>query len=225
MEALRQRLRGEFQASLDMLEVVLSLDKRFVRTSEGLWLLDPGRAPDTDTQALVDQALGSRQRAIEALLDDRQAVQERAAAIEQQLAQGDEKLARLGHRPAPTVTAHRRQGEGYSLEFHVRRLSPETRQLLVQIHQAIVVLPATSPAFNKYHIAYSVRRRFALIIPHQHNVDVLMKTGADFEDPNGWTRDATGRRLGMERSFRLDSVDGIPYAMRLIEQAHHGIGG
>lgn len=222
--AMQERLEVQFQGILRHLEVFLSLDRRFLRTTDGTWQLNAAFRPDADPAVLVQEALASRQRAVEALLNDRQAVQERAAAIEQELAEVDKRLARLGHRPIATLVVDRRQSEEYSLEYHLRRLTPERRQLLTLLHQAILALPASSPTFNKFHIAYCVQRRFAMIVPHQHNLEVLIKTRGDLDDPDGWTRDTSGRRLGMERGFRLESLDGIPYAMRLIQQVHGAVG-
>jgi len=49
---------------------------------------------------------------------------------------------------------------------------------------------------------------------------ILVRADAGFEDPERWTRDATSRRLGMERIFDLADTEGLEYAMRLIGQSY-----
>ena len=56
-EVLTQRLSHQFHGAVDKLEVLLSLDKRFVRNADGSWHLSPARVSEKISSDVVDQAL------------------------------------------------------------------------------------------------------------------------------------------------------------------------
>jgi len=220
-EALADRLGRQFHDALDKLEVLLSLDKRFVRDTNGSWQLDPAHVSGESLVNLVNQAVTLRERAVEALLKEREPIGDEVAKIQKRLRDVDDGLARLGYQPAgAAVHVARREGQ-YSLEYHLNGLPQKTRALALQVHEAILGLPDARPTFNKYHIAYSTRQRFALVKTRRSKLVVFVRADAGFKDPEGWTRDATSRRLSLQRIFDLADAEGLEYAMRLIEQSYH----
>jgi len=219
-ESLVDRLGHQFHDTLDKLEVLLSLDKRFVRDTNGSWQLNPAHVSGESLVDLVNQALALRERAVEALLKERKPIEDEVAKIQKRLREADEGLARLGYRPAGVaVHTARREGQ-YSLEYQLSGLPQKTRALALQVHEAILGLPDARPTFNKYHIAYATRQRFALVKTRKSKLVILVRADAGFKDPNGWTRDATSRRLGLQRIFDLADAEGLEYAMRLIGQSY-----
>jgi hypothetical protein len=220
-DMLRDKIGREVQSSIDKLEVLLSLDKRFVRGAQGAWQLSAGPVSEGGSARLVEQALLMQDRAEEALLNEQHAIKTRLSEIQLQLAEIDANLGRLGHQLAADAT-HVPSGEAqeYTLEYHFRLLSQAMRPLALQVHQAILNLPGTRGAYNKSHIAYAANRRFAMLFCRRSKLDIMVKAGTGFEDPEGWTRDATGRRLGLERIFSLQSADRVEYAMFLVQEAY-----
>ena len=222
-QALSDHLTHQLQVNLAKLEVLLSLDKRFLRSVDGYWQLNRAHSSEAGAQALVDRALVLRQQAVEALLTERQDIKDRLVSVRSRLGEIDEHLVRLGHAASAAAPPPLSQDEEYSLEYHLRRLPARARELATQVHDEILSLPGASAKFNKYHIAYSTRQRFAMLMLRRQKVVILIKAGAELQDPQGWTRDATSRRLGLERMFDLESVDGLDYAMRLIGQAYQKV--
>ena len=219
-EALADRLSHQFHANLDKLEVLLSLDKRFVRNTNGSWQLGSARGSDTSTSDLVNQALALRERAVEALLRERKLIVNEVTTIRNRLSEIDDGLARLGFQPAGAAVHVARHEGQYSLEYHLNGLHQKTHELALQVHEAILDLPDTRSTFNKYHIAYSTHQRFAMLMTRKSKLVILVRADVGFEDPKVWTRDATSRRLGMERIFDLANTEGFEYAMRLIGQSY-----
>ena len=78
--ALADRLSQQFHASLDKLEVLLSLDSRFERTTNGNWQLGPVQVTEEESSEMVNRALTLRERAVEALLQERQVVENEVVA-------------------------------------------------------------------------------------------------------------------------------------------------
>ena len=219
-ESLVDRLGRQFHDTLDKLEVWLSLDKRFVRDTNGSWQLNPAHVSGESLVNLVNQAVALRERAVEALLKERKPIGDEVAKIQKRLREIDDGLARLGYQPAgAAVHAARREGQ-YSLEYHLNGLPQGIRELTLHVHEAILGLPDARPTFNKYHIAYSTRQRFALVKTRKSKLVILVRADAGFKDPEGWTRDATNRRLGLQRIFDLADAEGLEYAMRLIGQSY-----
>jgi len=223
-ESLVDRLGRQFHDTLEGLEVLLSLDKRFVRDTNGSWQLNPARVSGESLVDLVNQALTLRERAVEALLKERKPIEDEVAKIQKRLREVDEGLARLGYQPAgAAVYAAGREGQ-YSLEYHFSGLPHSTRALALQVHEAILGLRDARPTFNKHHIAYSTRQRFALVKTRKSKLVILVRADTGFKDPEGWTRDAASRRLGMQRIFDLADAEGLEYAMRLIGQSYRLVG-
>jgi len=219
--ALQDKMTREFMESLGRIDALLSLDRRFARDTHGAWQLSTGHAGGSGAAHLVEQALLLRDRALDALQAERQAAEARLSEIQDQLKGIDANLLRLGHRPDVDVAAPPPpEAQEYSLEYHLGPLPAEMRHLALKVHQAIMGLPDTHAVFNKYHIAYSTHQRFAMLIPHKSKLDILIKADAGLQDPEGWTRDATGRRLGLERIFSLDNMKDIDRAIPLVQQSY-----
>lgn len=219
-EALVDRLSHQFHTTMDKLEVLLSLDKRFVRNTNGSWQLSPSYVSEEKSSDLVNHAFTLRERAVEALLQQRQVIEDEVVKVRSRLREVEDGLARLGYQPVHGAVDGPGRERRYSLEYHLNGLPQKTRELALEVHWAILTLPDCRPTFNKYHIAYSTHRRFAMLIPRKSKLVILVRAGVDFEDPKGWTQDATGRRLGLERIFDLANTEGLEYAMHLIEQSY-----
>ena len=220
-EVVAERLSHQFHGALDKLEVLLSLDKRFVRNTNGSWQLNTAHMSEESLADLVNQALTLRERATEALLRERKAIEDEAVKIRKCLREIDDRLARLGYQPAGAAVHVARHEGQYSLEYHLNGLPQKTRELALQVHEAILDLPDTCSTFNKYHIAYSTHQRFAMLMTRKSKLVILVRADAGFEDPERRTRDATSRRLGMERIFDLTDTEGLEYAIHLIGQSYH----
>ena len=220
-QVLTERLNHQFHGAVDKLEVLLSLDKRFVRDSDGSWQLKPAHGSEESLVQLVNQAFTLRERAVQALLKERQVAADEADKVRKRLEEINDGLAQLGHQPAGAVVHVARHEGPYSLEYHLNGLPQETHELALQVHEAILDLPDTCSTFNKYHIAYSTHQRFAMLMTRKSKLVILVRADAGFEDPERWTRDATRRRLGMERIFDLTETEGLEYAIHLIGQSYH----
>ena len=219
-KALAECLSHQFHGALDKLEVLLSLDKRFVRDRDRNWQLSPAHVSEVSSSNLINQALVLREQAVKALLKERQIVENETGKIRERLEEIEDRLVRLGYQPTGAAVDASVHERSYSLEYHLSGLPQITRELALRVHETILGLPDARPTFNKYHIAYSTHRRFAMLMPRKRKLVILVRADVDFGDPKGWTRDATSRRLGLERIFDLTSTEGLEYAMSLIKQSH-----
>jgi predicted transport protein len=219
-EVLTERLSHQVHGTLDKLEVLLSLDKRFLRNTNGGWQLNIAHMSEESLANLVNQALTLRERAIEALLKERQVAEDEADNVRKRLEEINDSLDQLGHQPAGAAVRVTRHEGPYSLEYHLNGLPQKTHELALQVHEAILGLPDARSTFNKYHIAYSTHQRFAVLMTRKSKLVIHVRADVGFEDPEGWTRDAASRRLGMERIFDLADAKGLEYAMRLVRQSY-----
>ena len=99
-KTLADRLSHQFHATLDKLEVLLSLDKRFVRDSDGQWQLNP-TCDEESTAKLVSEAVGLREKAIEVLIAEREVIEGEITTIRERLAEVDRQLSQPGPGPIP----------------------------------------------------------------------------------------------------------------------------
>ena len=115
-EILAGLLSRQFHDAVDRLEVLLSLDKRFVRGADGGWQLSRLHPSQEGLIHLVNQALTLREQAAQALLKERQVAEDEAHAVRNRLEEISDRLAELGHQPTGAAVQAMGHEEPYSLE-------------------------------------------------------------------------------------------------------------
>ena len=76
----------------------------------------------------------------------------------------------------------------------------------------------TNRIVQLYNIIYLTHRPD--LMTRKSKLVILVRADVGFQDPEGWTRDATSRGLGMERIFDLADTEELEYAMSLIGQSY-----
>lgn len=171
----------------------------------------------------VEELIHLREEAIQKLLDERAHLETDIEMLTARLSEITEKLARLGHYVARPLFAVQVQEQGFSFESFLAQLAPQTREPARQLHQGVLSLGTMRPNFGKHRIAYFAGRRFAVIEPRRSQLAVRIMTGADLDDPKGWTRDQEGHAHGRERIFYVTRVEDVEYAMHLIGQVYRQV--
>lgn len=113
--------------------------------------------------------------------------------------------------------------EGYDINQYPQLESGLLRELYDALAKEIMALdPCVTREYLKLYVAFRAESNFVTVVPKKGKLHLFLSMPfAEIQDPRGVCKDFTGRdHWGTgDIKIRLDSMDGLPYALGLVRQS------
>ncbi len=111
---------------------------------------------------------------------------------------------------------------GYTIADHPRLLTETLRDVFEVLRKQVLALdPCVTEEFLKQYVAYKAETNFVDVYSQSSRLRLTINMQFhEMDDPKGFCKDISGRRLNGDMEVGLSSLEELPYVMGLVRQSY-----